>query len=267
MSESERGRAVPPVEPIDPVRMARRDLKKALPRRFYEDAVAAPVGNGYGVHLDGRPVRTPAKALLVVPTSALADALAVEWRAQRDLVDPDLMPLTRLANSTIDGVAALLEATAAEVAKFAETDLVCYRAGEPTVLVEAQAAAWDPVIAFARDGLGARFLCVEGVIYVEQPAAARAAVRAAVGAVAQAPAGPFRLAALSVMTSLMGSVLLALAVVHGRLDVEAAWTAAHVDEDYQARQWGADEESTLRRARRRHDMDAAARFFTLSGTG
>lgn len=252
-------------DPIDPVGMARRDLRKALPRRFYREVGTAPAGEGHGVLLDGRPVRTPAKAALVLPTAALAAAVADEWRAQAEVVDPELMPLTRLSNSAIDGVAAAMDATAAEIAKFAETDLVCYRAADPAALVEAQAAAWDPVLAFARDALGARFVRAEGIVYVEQPAAARGAVRDAVDAIARAPAGPFRLAALSVMTSLTGSVLLALAVARGRLGPEDAWAAAHVDEDYQARQWGRDEEAALRLERRWRDMEANARAFALAG--
>ena len=253
-------------EPVDPIRLARRDLTKALPRRFYREATSGPAPGGPGgfaIFLDGRAVRTPAKAFLCVPTASLAEALVVEWRAQDEIIDPDTMPLTRLANAAIDGVAAAMEATAAEVTKFAETDLVCYRAGEPDTLVEAQAAAWDGVLAFARDDLGGRFVCAEGVMYVPQPQSALSAVRRAVGAIAAAPDGTFRLAALSVMTSLTASVLLALAIVRERMDVEAAWAAAHVDEDYQTRLWGADEEATIRRQRRWRDMDAAARFYQL----
>lgn len=252
--------------PIDPISMARRDLKKALPRRFYSDAVAGPAEGGWTVLLDGKPVRTPAKAPLILPTQALAEAVADEWRAQSEIVDPDGMPLTRLANSALDGVAAAREATAAEVAKFAETDLVCYRAGEPPALVEQQAAAWDPVLDFAHGRLGARFFCAEGVMYVAQPEAARAAVRRAVDDAAVAsPAGTLRLAALGVMTNLMGSVLLALAVAHDALTPEAAWAAAHVDEDYQIGLWGADEEAAERRERRWRDMAASARLYRLAG--
>ena len=135
------------------------------------------------------------------------------------------MPLTRLVNTAIDAVAAAMDATIAETAKFAETDLVCYRAGDPETLVAAQAAAWDPVLAFARQAFGARFICAEGVIYVEQPQGARDAVRNGVAAVAQAPDGALRLAALSLMTNLTGSVLLSLAVVHREMTAEAAWAA------------------------------------------
>lgn len=244
--------------PIDPVAMARRDLKRSVPRRFYAEVAVGGVEGGWGILLDGKPVRTPAKAALSVPSEALATAIAEEWRAQGDLVDPESMPLTRLVNSALDGVAAAMDATVAEVAKYAETDLVCYRAADPESLVAAQARAWDPVLDFAREQLGARFFCAEGLIYVEQPEAAREAVRSAVAALAGGPAGPIRLAGLSVMTSLTGSVLIALAVARGVLAVETAWAAAHVDEDYQIAQWGEDEEAAERRRNRKRDMEAAA---------
>ncbi len=251
-------------DPVDPIAMARRDLRKALPRRFWSEVTVAARDGGFGVDLDGKPVRTPAKAAMIVPTRALAEALAGEWRAQGETVEPDSMPMTRLVNSALDGVANTMEATVAEVAKYAESDLVCYRAGEPDKLVAAQAQAWNPVLAFARDDLGARFVCSEGVVYAKQPEGARAAVRDEVKAIAQGPAGSLRLAALSVMTSLTGSALIALAVARQCLSAEAAWSAANVDEDHQRGIWGADQEMLTRRAHRWRDMAAAARVFELS---
>ncbi len=250
---------------IDPTAMARRDLKKALPRRFYKEVGVGEADGAFGPRLDGRPVRTPAKRALSVPTRALADALAAEWRDQGDVIEPDTMPLTRLANSAIDGVASHREASLAEVAKFAETDLVCYRAGEPDGLVAAQAAAWDPVLAFAREKFDARFVLAQGVMYVAQPEPALAAVRAALAATTLGPGGALRLAALSVMTTLTGSVLIALAVAFDAMGVAEAWAAANVDEDHQARAWGADAEATERRERRWRDMAAAARLHALAG--
>ena len=249
--------------PIDPIALARRDLKRALPRRFYTEVAIGQVDEGFGVLLDGKPVRTPAKAYLAVPTAALAESLAAEWRAQGDIIEPDGMPMTRLANSAIDGVSAAIEPTAAEIAKYAETDLVCYRADTPVALVESQSAAWDPVLAFARQDLGARFICAEGVMYVAQPATALAAVRRAVDDVVAGGAGVFRLAALSIVTNITGSVLLALAFARDVMPVEAVWTAAHVDEDYQMRVWGADHEALNRRERRRRDLDTAAKVYRL----
>lgn len=251
-------------EPIDPVKMARRDLQKTLPKRFYAEVSVGARADGHTLLLDGKPVRTPAKDHFVVPSAALAERIAGEWRAQTDLIDPATMPLTKLANSAIDGVGKTLDATAAEVAKFAETDLVCYRAGSPAPLVEAQGAAWDPVLVFAQETLGARFICAEGVMYVAQPEPARRAISAAVEAIAKGPSGALKLAALSVMTTLTGSVLIALAVAREHLTVEEAWATAHVDEDFQARFWGADTDAIARRERRWQDMHAAALTYRLS---
>ena len=264
MSDDPRAAFRPSNAPIDPVAMARRDLAKALPRRFYRDVSVAETEGGFGVTLDGKQARTPAKALLAAPTRELAKAIAAEWAAQTDLIAPDTMPLTRLANAAIDGVAHHLGATIAEVAKFAETDLVCYRASDPDTLVAAQAAAWDPILVFAREVLGARFICSGAVMYVEQPKAALGAVRAAVETLADGPAGVWRLAACSVMTSLSGSVLIALAVARGVTTPEAGWLAANVDEDYQMRFWGTHEAALARRASRWKDMEAAAALYGLS---
>ncbi len=250
-------------EPIDPVALARRDLQKALPRRFYGAVSVGEDGKGFSILLDGKPVRTPAKGFLALPTRALADRVAAEWRAQGELIQPDTMPLTRLINSALDGVAHAPDATIAEVAKFAETDLVCYRADAPAILVSGQAAAWDPVLDFAREHLGARFVCAEGVIYVAQPGPALTVVAQSVAAVATGPAGALRLAALSVMTTLTGSVLIALAVAYGHLTADDAWAKAHVDEDFQARFWGADAAATARRERRWREMEAAATLYRL----
>jgi chaperone required for assembly of F1-ATPase len=164
-----------------------------------------------------------------------------------------------MANSAIDGVAQAIDATAADIAKYGASDLVCYRAGEPETLAQAQAARWDKVLNYARENLGARLICAEGVNYVEQPEAAKQAILAAVKRIAgTGPAAPFALAALHVMTTLTGSALLALAVADGVLTPQEAWEAAHVDEDFQTKFWGADDEALARRARRWTEMEAAA---------
>ena len=252
-------------EPIDPVAMARRDLQKTLPRRFYKKVEVAAQDGGFGPVLDGKPVRTPAKGPLVVPTAALAEAVATEWAGQGEIITPGTMPLTRLVNSALDGVARTIVETAAETAKFAESDLVCYRAADPATLVAAQEAAWDPVLDFARRTFGATFVCTQAALFVTQPEPSLAAIRAAVAAIADGPAGALRLAALSVMTSLTGSVLMALAVAHGAMTADTAFAAASVDEDYQMRHWGADEEALARLARRREEMLAAAKVYALAG--
>lgn len=254
-------------ETIDPFELARRDQTAHLPKKFYTHAAAEPGEAGFTLVLDGRPARTPARNLLSVPARALCESLAAEWNDVTDVIDPARMPISRIVNSALDGVAQQEDAVAEDVVKYAGTDLLCYRAGEPQSLVEEQSAAWDPVIVWARDELGARLVLAEGVMHVAQPEDAIAAVRTAVTDMCGAGAvRPLRLTALHVMTTLTGSALLALATAHGRLAPEVAWKAAHVDEDHQIRRWGEDEEAMARRARRWREMEAAARvFFQAAG--
>ena len=232
----------------------RAQIQMQAPRikRFYKTAGVAEAEGGFALNLDGRTARTPAKRPLVVPTRALAEAIAVEWEAQREFLAPATMPLTRLAHSAIDGVAEALEATIAEIAKYAETDLVCYRALEPEKLASRQAEAFDPVLAFAEGELGARFVLAGGIMHVPQPAASLAAVRAAI------PAEPFAVTALHGLTSLSGSVLIALMIAREAIAPEAAWAAAHVDEDFQIEAWGEDEEAMRRRESRWREFEAAS---------
>ena len=238
-------------QPLDPTEAARRGMRPHLRRRFYARAEVAEGEGGFAVLLDGRPVRTPARRTLAAPTRGLAEALAAEWEAQRDVVDPAKMPLTRLANSIIDGVADAPAAVAAEAEKYLASDLVCYRAEGPDGLVARQAGAWDPVIAWAREAMGARFVVAAGMVFVVQPDAALAAARAAL------PRDPWRLGAFHAVKTLTGSALIALAVLNGRLGVEEAWRAAHVDEDWNMDFWGRDELALERRAARYAEMQAA----------
>jgi chaperone required for assembly of F1-ATPase len=255
------GNGEPGLAPIDPVAMARRDQQRALPKRFYKEASAAARDGAFALLLDGRPAKTPGRNAFAAPTLAAAEALAEEWARQEEFIDPTAMPLTRMANSAIDGVAQALDATAQDIARYGGSDLVCYRAGAPEALAKAQAARWDKVLDYARDQLGARLICAEGVNYVEQPEAARRAILAAVKRIAgTGPSAPFALAALHVMTTLTGSALLALAVADGVLTPAEAWEAAHVDEEFQMKVWGADEEALARRARRWTELEAAARL-------
>jgi len=250
----------------DPMRSAARGGRPVLPKRFYKKAEAAPAVGGFAVLLDGKPVRTPARGVLVLPTQALAQALAAEWDAQGESLDPNLMPLTRLANSAIDGVASQMAEVEADVVKYAGSDLICYRAGGPDSLVCAQAEAWDPLVQFAREKCGARLILCEGVTFHPQAPEALAAIAARVRThVGAGAAAPFRLAALHAMTTLTGSCIVALATSLREIDVEAGFTAAHVDEDHQMRVWGADAEAMARRARRLDEMRAAARLSALAG--
>ncbi len=239
-------------------KVATRD---ALPKRFYKEVAVKDEGGGASAPLlDGKPVRTPAKAPLALPTRALAEAVAEEWRAQGDRIDPSTMPLTRLANSAIDGVAGREAAVIDDIAKHAGADLLCYRAEGPKALVAAQGKHWDPVLAFARETLKAPLVLSQGIVHVAQPEASLARIRGAFEGL-----DPFRLAALHVMTALTGSALLALAVFKGRLTPEEAWEAAHVDEDFQISQWGEDAEAKERRANRWRDFQASARLLGLLG--
>jgi chaperone required for assembly of F1-ATPase len=233
--------------------------KTTLPKRFYKEvAVKDEEGGGASLLLDGKPVRTPGKASLTLPARALAEAVASEWRAQGERIDPLTMPLTRLANSAIDGVTGREQAVIDDIARHAASDLLCYRAEGPKLLVEAQGKHWDPVLAFARDELKAPFVLSEGVVHVAQPEASLARIRGEFEG-----RDPFSLAALHVMTALTGSALLALAVLRGKLTPEGAWAAAHVDEDYQISQWGADAEAKTRRENRFRDFAASARLLDI----
>lgn len=235
--------------------------KASLPKRFYKEAGAKAVGDGrFALTLDGKTVRTPGKAELVLPNQALAEALAAEWNAQGERIDPETMPLTKLANSVVDGVAGREDAVIDDIANYAGADLVCYRALLPEGLVRAQSKHWDPMIDWAREALGAPLDVAQGVMHVAQPQSSLDRIAKRLKSF-----DPWGLAALHVLTGLSGSALLALAIALGRLTPEAAWEAAHVDEDWQIAQWGEDEEAKHRRARRLRDFLAAARFGRLLG--
>jgi chaperone required for assembly of F1-ATPase len=218
----------------------------------------AEEGDGIGIRLDGRPVRTPARALLAVPTAALAEAIAGEWAAVEEKVDPRAMPLTGLANAAIDRVAPDPQAFAAGLARYAEADLACYRAEGPSALVERQALEWDALLAWARRRYDLDFAVTAGVVHVDQPPATVRRLAAAVAAL-----DPFRLAGLSPLVTIGGSLVAALAVLEGGLSAEAAWSAVSVDERWQLEQWGADAEAQLALDNRERDFLAAARFLSL----
>jgi len=235
-------------QPVDPTEAARRGARPNLRKRFYKQAHADESG---AVLLDGKPVRTPARRLLAAPTRALAGQLAAEWDAQVDVINPAQMPLTRLANAVIDAVSDAPQPVIEEIAKYIGTDLLLYRAEAPAGLVTKQSQVWDPVLVWASKTFGVRFVPTQGVIYTPQPDEAIAAAQAAI------PKDPWRLAALSSITTLTGSGLLALAFARGAVDADAAWAAAHVDEDWQMSQWGRDELALERRAYRHAEFKAA----------
>jgi chaperone required for assembly of F1-ATPase len=228
------------------------------PKRHYRTVSVDGAPPAVRVLLDGRPVRTPARRELAVPARALALALAAEWEAQGERIDPAAMPMTRLVNSALDGVAGREAEVRAEIAKYAANDLLCYRADAPAELVRRQVQAWDPVLIWARTALNVHLATGQGIAAVTQPPPAIAAIE---GALADLDA--LALTAHHVMTTLTGSAVLALAHARGRLTAEEAWTAAHIDEDWQISQWGEDAEAKARRARRWTEMQAASRLLGL----
>jgi chaperone required for assembly of F1-ATPase len=224
-------------------------------KRFYQDAAVVAGESGFEIRLDGRPVRTPARAQLALPTHRLAEAVAEEWRAQGDVVDPRSMPFTGLANGAIDQIAPNRESFAAGIARYAESDLLCYRAEGPTELVGREAAAWDPLLDWAMARYDVAFRVTQGIIPVAQPDETLARLTAVVTAF-----DPFTLAGLSTLVTLSGSLVCGLAVVEGGHDADLIWTAAEIDEAWEVEQWGEDKEAAARSAKRRHEFAMARAF-------
>lgn len=241
------------------------DLPKRpdLPKRFYSAVDIVEAEGGYTVRLDGRSVKTPARRPLLVPVEAVATSMAAEWEAQGERIDPATMPMTRLVNTVIDGIAETAGETRADLARYVETDLLFYRVDGPERLVERQRTVWDPILKGAESSLGRRFLLGEGVMHVAQPPESLAAFRHRIEAVSD----PFAIAALHQITTLTGSALIALAILEGRLDAHSAWAAAHLDEDWNIELWGADEEASARRAARFEDMRIAADLLAAVSKG
>lgn len=229
-------------------------------KRFWKEVTVERVDESHALRLDGRPVRTPGRALLALPTAALAEAVAAEWRDAPETVDPRAMPLTGLANAAIDRIAPDRAAFAAGLAAYGGSDLLCYRAEEPPPLVARQAAHWDPLLDWARGRYDVHFEVTTGVMHRPQPPATLARLGEAVAAL-----DAFRLAGLSPLVTVSGSLIAALALAEGAADAEAVWRASRVDEDWQAEQWGEDELAARARDARRADFDAGARFLALLG--
>ena len=226
--------------------------------RFYKTASAAPDGEGHGVWLDERRLKTPARAPLTAPTDGLAQAIADEWNAQDDRIVPARMPLTALTNAAIDRIGPEREAFARRLAAYGAHDLLCYRAAEPVNLAVRLAKAWQPVLDWLDETHGARLALADGVIHVDQPPEALAALEAAVLAL-----DPFRLAALHVLTTSYGSLGLGLAVLGGRLGAGEAFAISRIDEEFQIERWGHDEEADIRAARIQEEAETGGRFLAL----
>lgn len=236
------------------VREARRS---PLAKRFYKTAEIVEKEEGFSILLDGRPVRTPAKRLLALPTAEAAERVAEEWRGQGERIDPATMPTTRLANTALDGVADNMQAVLEDLLRYAANDLLCYRAGYPEGLVARQNAAWDPILDWAATTLGVHFETGEGIVHIPQPKAALDRISAHFGEHRE----PVKLASLHTMTTLTGSALIALALAKGFFGLDDGWRAAHVDEDWNIAQWGEDYEAAEVRAARYREMAAAYNLF------
>jgi chaperone required for assembly of F1-ATPase len=227
-------------------------------KRFYEQVTVVEADGGFEIRLDGKPVRTPGKAPLLLPSRALADCVAAEWDVQGDKVDPRSMPLTGLANAAIDRIGPEQDAYVRGLAVYGETDLLCYRADTPEPLVRRQSEEWDPLLAWARGRYDADFEVVRGLMHKEQPPSTVDRLGKAVAA-----RGAFALAGLSPLVTISGSLVIALALAEGAIDLETAWAAATLDERWQAEQWGEDAEAAKALANRRREFEAAYRFLQL----
>ncbi|MFN9010149.1 MAG: ATP12 family chaperone protein [Hyphomonadaceae bacterium] len=224
-------------------------------RRFYKTVDIAPVETGFAVRLDRATPKTPAKKPLVLPTQAAAELVAAEWDAQIETIDPFAMPITRLVNVALDRAAETRAAMVGEIVKYAATDLVCYRATTPATLVAAQAAAWDPLLAWAETHLGVQLVTTAQALAIDQPAESLARIEAAAHAL-----DDLRLTALAFANGLAGSAIVALALVHRRIDGETAFRAIRVEEDWQAERWGRDPDEEKIANARRVDLIAAERL-------
>lgn len=228
-------------------------------RRVYRSVAVVPRPCGYGIALDDRPVKTPAAHPLIVPSRALADAIAEEWQAQGDRIVPATMPMLQLANAVIDRIAPNAARIVDQLAAYAETDLLCHWAEGPEELVARQRRHWQPLLDWSATDLDAPLRPVAGIMAQRQSDAALAALRTVV-----AELDPFVLGALNVLTTGTGSLLIGLAVIRGRIVLEEAWQAAQVDEAYQAEKWGEDDEAAARRTGIKADLAAAVRFLELA---
>ncbi len=227
-------------------------------KRFWKAAEVVPSGDGYAVMLDGRGIKTPARRALVVPTEVLARAIAEEWQAQEDRVDPLTMPFTRTANSALDKVAVQHDEVADMLAAYGDSDLLCYRAEGPGELVARQAEAWDPMLDWAAEALGARLALRQGVMHRPQDPAALARLSAEVHAL-----GAFQLAAFHDLVSMTGSLVLGFAAARQIRSPDAIWQLSRVDEIWQAEQWGEDEEATALAYLKASEFSLACRFHHL----
>jgi len=228
-------------------------------KRFWKDVSVERAGEGWAILLDSKPVKTPARTALAVPSQALADAIAAEWRTVGETIDPRSMPLTGLANAAIDRVAPDKSAFSRHIARYAEADLACYRVDGPDALVARQMESWDALLGWARRRFDVDFATTAGLIHVQQPTATVERLTDAIGML-----NSFELAGLSQLVTIGGSLIAALALQEEAISAQAAWDAVSLDERWQLEQWGADGEAQVVLESRRSDFFAAARFLELA---
>ena len=228
---------------------------KNYPRKFYKKAEYEALDGAFVIKLDGRIVKTPSKVDLVIPKEDLAEAISHEWNEQEEFIKPDKMPLTKLTNTAIDRVETRSTEIIDEIAKYISSDLLCYRAENPKELVEQQGERWDSVLSWAENALGIRLNVTRGIVHVDQPDASIVAAKQELGKY-----DAFILSGLHNMTTLLGSGILPLAIIKKHISADDAWDMAHIDEDWQAQQWGVDEEAKARREKRKNEMELLAKY-------
>jgi chaperone required for assembly of F1-ATPase len=224
-------------------------------KRFYREVTIAPAERGHSILLDGRPMRTPARQVLAAPTASLAEAIAAEWREQAEEIRPEAMPFTRLASTAIDRMPGQRQAAIDEVLAYADTDLVCYRAAEPFELVRRQQLAWQPMLDWVSGAYGVKLAVTTSILPLAQPAGVRERLRNGLEDL-----GDWPLVGVHAATTTLGSLVLGLCLVHGRLDAEAALAASLLDELFEIERWGSDVEAERRHDVLRRDVTAAAQF-------
>lgn len=229
-----------------------------MTKRFYENAATAAVDGGYGVQLDGKPIKTPLGTPLVMKSRALAGGVAEEWNAQGDEIDPKSMALTPLVGTAIDRVPGVRDDLIEGLLRYADTDMLCYRAEHPKDLIQNQAQMWQPLLDWAAEEMGARLESTHGIVPISQDAAARAAFKVVLDGYDN-----WTLTVLGELVGISGSLVVGLALVKGRLSVEDALAVCHVDEDHQNETWGLDDEAAHRRENVAKDIKAAYRFYEL----
>lgn len=239
--------------PVAPDEAVRQSSRAPLRKRFYTSAGYRETAGGFEITLDDKTVRTPSRKPVIVPLRSIAEIIVAEWDAQGEFINPMTMPVLRLANSVVEGVVDNVSAVADDMARYFETDMLCYRADSPENLRAREAELWDPVLFWVADTFGAHFILSQGIVHVTQPERALAAMRQAL------PSDAWGVAALHLITTLTGSALLAVALYRGRLTDTETWLAANVDEDWNIGKWGIDDEAEAKRIGRQRDFDGVAR--------